>query len=155
MQALTQYSQSKVGRKSYGGDSKATRMCRTSQNGGCTTSMENSEVRMSRHLDASTTTLNGRNLGPVWKTLSFLLNEIYLWSSTCRTIMGKAIRQKFIRSRMGKSSKLGMLVCKATKGIVLVSVRGRHKIGWKEAEHRSLVEGTNETRRLRRTNIMS
>ena len=47
-----------------------------SKNGRCSQIVENSQIGMSRHLDSSTTTQNGRNHGPVWKTQSFLLNEI-------------------------------------------------------------------------------
>ena len=38
--------------------------------------IENSKIGMSRHLDSSTTTQNGQNRGPVWKTQSFFLSEI-------------------------------------------------------------------------------
>ena len=34
------------------------------------------KIGVSRHLDSSTTTPNGLSHGPVWKTQSFLLNEI-------------------------------------------------------------------------------
>ena len=46
---------------------------------------EKSKIGMSRHIDSSTTT-NGQNHGPVWKTQSFLLNEIctvILWQDCC------------------------------------------------------------------------
>ena len=38
--------------------------------------LKNSQIGMSRHLDLSTTTQNGLNHGPVWKTQSFLLKGI-------------------------------------------------------------------------------
>ena len=48
--------------------------------------LKNSQIGVSRHLDSSTTTQNGQNHGPVWKTQSFLLNEIctvILWQDYC------------------------------------------------------------------------
>ena len=43
---------------------------------------ENSKFGVSRHLDSSTTTQDGQNHGPVWKTQSFILSAIFtfiLW----------------------------------------------------------------------------
>ena len=59
-----------------------------------------------------------------------------------------------IVTRLGKSSKLRMLVCKSRKRTILVCVCGRHKTGWKETEHRSNVESTDETSRCGRRNII-
>ena len=61
---------------------------------------------------------------------------------TGRTIMGKAIRESLIETRLGEGFQLGMLIRTPRKRIILVCVRGRHKIGWKETEHRSNVEST-------------
>ena len=41
---------------------------------------------------------------------------------SCRTVMGKVIRERFIGIRLGKSSKLRMLVCKPWKGGLFLSV---------------------------------
>ena len=62
--------------------SDAVSACTKVKNGRCSKIIENSQIRMSRHLDSSTTTQNGLNHGPVWKTLSFFLSEIFtviLW----------------------------------------------------------------------------
>ena len=45
------------------------------ENGRCSQIVENSKIGVSRHLDSSTTT-NGQNHGPIWKTQSFLLSRI-------------------------------------------------------------------------------
>ena len=48
--------------------------------------LKNSKIGMSRHLDSSTTTQNGQNHGPVWKTWLFLLKGIctvILWQDYC------------------------------------------------------------------------
>ena len=52
------------------------------KSGRCSQIIENSKIGVSRHLDSSTTTHNGLNHGPVSKTQSFLLSEIFtviLW----------------------------------------------------------------------------
>ena len=46
------------------------------QNGRCSEIIENSRIGKSRHLVSSTTTQMAQIMGPVWKTQSFLLNEI-------------------------------------------------------------------------------
>ena len=46
--------------------------------------------------------------------------------------MGKAIRESSVGTQLVKSSTLGMLVYESTKRIILVCVRGRQKIGWKD-----------------------
>ena len=60
--------------------------------------------------------------------------------SSGRTVMAKAIRGSSIRTRSGKSSKLGMLISKPRKRTILVCICGRHKIGWKETKSWSDVE---------------
>ena len=48
-----------------------------SKNRRCSQITENSQIGVSRHLDSSTTTQMAKIMhGPVWKTQSFLLNEI-------------------------------------------------------------------------------
>ena len=47
------------------------------QNGRCTITVQNSEVRMSRYLDTSFRNANDQNHGPTWKTQSFFLSEIF------------------------------------------------------------------------------
>ena len=66
----------------------------------------------------------------------------------------KQLEKVLLEHGWEKSSKLGMSICKQWKIIVLVCVRGRHKVGWEEKEHRSNVETVNETSRFGRTNII-
>ena len=49
--------------------------------------LKNSQIGVSRHLNSSTTSTNGQNHGPVWKTQSFLLKAKSVWSSFGRTVM--------------------------------------------------------------------
>ena len=56
-------------------------------------------------------------------------------SSSGSTIMGKAIRESSIRTRLGKGSKLGMFFVKREKRTILVRVFGRYKTGWEETKH--------------------
>ena len=111
--------------------------------GSCTTTDKKSEVRMSRYLDASTTTQmdkivvqHGRSSRSSWTKSAR--------SSFTRTIMGKTIRESSIRTRLGKSSTLRMLIRKLRKRTILVCVCGRYKTVWKETEHRPNVKNTHE-----------
>ena len=117
----------------------------TSQNGRCTSSVQNSEVRMSRHLDTCTTTQVAKILVQYGRPQSFFLSEmstvIHLQDS-----YEKGNSRKLCCNTSGNSSKLGMPVCESTKKIVLVCVRGRYQIGWKEREHWSYVEAIDEAR---------
>ena len=85
------------------------------QNGRCTITVKNSEVRVSRYLDSSTTTQlakimvqYGRPSRSSWAKS--------VWSSFGRTIMGKAMWKSSIGTRLGKSSKLGMFFVNQEKG---------------------------------------
>ena len=113
--------------KSNGHSVKTTRMRRTSnrrsirlhpgQNGRCTDVTENSKVRMSRYLDASTKTHLSKIMAqygrPSWSS----------WKKSVRSSCGrtfKLIRQVdkvLSKIRLGKSSKLGMLIRKPRKGL--------------------------------------
>ena len=75
-------------------------------------------------------------------------------SSFGRTALGKAIRERSIGTRLGKSSKVVMFICKPRKIAILICVCGRHQIGWKETKHWPNVESTHETNRFGRTNII-
>ena len=66
---------------------------------------QNSQNGVSRHADSSTTT-NGQNHGPVWKTQSFLLNEICT-VILCRTVIGEAICENPVEIRLGESFQIG------------------------------------------------
>ena len=76
-------------------------------------------------------------------------------SSSGRTIMGKAIRESSIKNTFGEKFKLGMFIRWSRGRTILVCVCGRKKAGWKETEHQSDVENTNERRWFGRTNILS
>ena len=73
-------------------------------------------------------------------------------SSFGRIIMGKAIWENPIATRLGEGFQLGLLIHTSWKRIV-VSVCGWHKIGWKETKHWSDVESTQQRSRLGRINI--
>ena len=55
-------------------------------------------------------------------------------SSFDRTIVGEAIWENPIETWLGENSKLGMLTRPPRKGIILICVRGRHQLGWKETK---------------------
>ena len=107
------------------------------QNGRCAKIIENSEIGMSRHLDSSYHDTSGQNLGPVWKTQSFLLSGIrtvillagLLWERQFEKVLGKTL--------WGKSSKWRTSICRPRNCTILVFVCGRYKTGWKETEHLS------------------
>ena len=61
-----------------------------------------------------------------------------LWERQCE--------KSSIGTRLGKSSKLGMLIRTPRKRTVLVCVCGRFKTGRKETKHRPNVENTHERR---------
>ena len=102
---------------------------------------EKSEVRMSRHWDTSTTTQvaqimvqHGRSSRSFW-TKS-------VRSSFGRTVMGKAIWENPIATRLGEGFQLGMLIRTPSKKVILVCACRWHQIGWKETKHWSDVEST-------------
>ena len=83
--------------------------------------LKNSEVRMSRYLDTSSTTpvakimvQHGRPSRSSW-TKS-------VWWSFGRTTTGKAIRESPSGQRLGESSELGMFICQPSKRTILLSV---------------------------------
>ena len=69
--------------------------------------LKNSQIGVSRHLDSSTTTQIGQNHGPLWKTQSFLLNEIFFGHPFGRTIVGKAIWEDPIEAWLGEKFQIG------------------------------------------------
>ena len=101
------------------------------QKGRCTDVIENYEVRMSRYLATSTKTQMAEIMVQHGRP-SRSSRAKSVRSSSGRTIMGKAIRESSIVTRLGKSSKLGMLVCKPRRRTILVSVCGRSHTGWEE-----------------------
>ena len=142
---------------------KATKMRRTSsrrstslhpsQNGRCTVIVEESKVRMSRYWDSSTKTQmaeimvqHGRPSHSSWtkSVRSPLHQDCY----------GESHSRKFYWNTVGKSYKLGVLICKPRKGTILVCVCGRHEAGWEETKHWPNVETTYETNWFGRTYIL-
>ena len=134
------------GRKSNGCHCKPARLCRTSsrrsislyssKNGGRSKIAQNSEVRMSRYVDTSSTTQvaqimvkHWRSCGSSWAT--------FVRSHTCRLLLKKTIS---IEVRLGEGFQLGMLIRTPWKRIFLICVVGWHWNGWKKAEFESLVE---------------
>ena len=61
---------------------------------------------------------NGQSHGPVWKSSRSSWKES-VRSSFGRTIVGKAIWEYPIETRMGENSKLGMSLCSSWKGLFL------------------------------------
>ena len=102
-----------------------------SKNGRCSQIIENFRNRNVQTYGFVYHDTNGQNHGPVWKTQSFLLKTKSVWSSSGRTIMGKAIWENPIEIRLGESFQLGMLIRTPWKRIILICVCGWHKIGWK------------------------
>ena len=62
------------------------------------------------------------------------------------TIVGKVICQSSIKTCLGKSSKLGMLVCQPRKRTIPISVCGRYQTGRQDRKHQSDLESTDERR---------
>ena len=104
---------------------ETTRMRRTSswcniwlhpgQNGRCTDVTENSKVRMSRYLDTSTKAQMAKIMVQYGRSSRSSWTKS-VRSSFGRTVMGKAIREHSIKIRLGKGSKLGMLIREPRKG---------------------------------------
>ena len=132
-------------RMSHGHYFKTTGMRRTSSrcsislhpghNGRCTDVIVNSEVRMSRNFDTSTTTQmakivvqHRRPCGSSWKAS-------VRWSSG-RTIVGRAIRESSFEICLGKSSKnWECLFVNGGKGLFLSMYVDDIKTGWQETQH--------------------
>ena len=96
---------------------------------------ENSQIGMSRHLDSSTTITYAQNHGPVWKSQSFLLNEI------CMVILlaGLLWQRPFGLSLLGYGwEKVSLWECflyTVKKDYSYLVYGGWHQIGWKETKY--------------------
>ena len=107
---------------------------------------------MSRHLDSSTSTRVARIMVQYGRpSRSFWAKSG--WSSSGRTIMGKAIWEHPLEVRLGEGFHLAMLIRTPWKKVILIFVCGWRKIGWKETKHWSDVESTPQRSRFVRTNI--
>ena len=106
-------------RKDHGYHIQIARVGRTSsrrsirlhpgQNGTCTNVIDNSKVRMSRHLDTSTKAQMAQIM------VQYGRPSRSSWAKSVRppfgrTIMGKVIWESFIEIRLGKSSELRMFI---------------------------------------------
>ena len=77
----------------------------------------------------------GQNHGPVWKTQSFLLNEIcmvILWQDCYEK---GNLRKSFLKYGWEKGSNWECLFVHREKRVILICVCGWHLIGWKETKH--------------------
>ena len=118
--------------------------------GGCFQISQNSKVRMSRHMETSSTT-NGKNLGRPLKIQWFFLNEI----CTVTHLLGSCGKEVLLEFWMGVNTELGMSVCSSKTMIILIGLCGWYWNDSKKAEYGSCVEQMDETRWSGRTNIVS
>ena len=65
----------------------------------------------------------------------------------------RQFEKSLFKTWLGENSKLGMSLCSSWKRVILISVCGWHKIGWKETKSWSDVESTRQRSRFGRTNI--
>ena len=121
-------------------------------NGRCSKITENPKIGMSRHLDSSTTTQMAQNMVQYGRPCRSSWAKS-VWSSFGRTVVGKAIWENPIATRLGEGFQLGMLIRTPWKRVVLICVCGWHQIGWKETKHWSDVESTKQRSWFGRTNI--
>ena len=77
------------------------------KNGRCSKIIEKSKIRVSRHVDSSTTTQMAKIMVQYGRPSRFSWTKS-VRSSFWRTVMGKAVRESSIGTRLGKSSELGM-----------------------------------------------
>ena len=112
-----------------------------SENGRCLQNVQNSQIGVSRHLDSSTTTQMAKIMVQYWRPSCSSWAES-VWSSSGRTVMGKAIWENPIAVRLGESFQLRMLIRTPWKRVILICVCGWLKIGWKETKSWSDVEIT-------------
>ena len=114
--------------------------------------IENSKIGMSRNLDSSTTTQNGQNHGPIWKTQSFLLSEIctvILWQDCYgKRQFGKIL----LKYGWEKVSNWECLFVHREKRIFFSVHVDDIKLAGKKQNNWSIVESTQRSR-FGRTNI--
>ena len=109
--------------------------------------VKHSEVKISRYLDTSTQNTHGPNHGPVWKTQSFLLSEIctvILWQDYC--VKGKLRKSYWSTVGRRRFRLWECIFVNWRKTTILVCVCGWNKTRWKEIEHQSDLESTDERR---------
>ena len=120
----------------------------------CSKIIENSKIGMSRHLDSSTTTQMAKIMVQFGRP-SRSSRAKSVWSSFGRTVMGKAIWENPVETRLGAGFQLGMLIRTPWQRAILICVCGWHQIGWKETKHWSDVEITQQRSRFGRVQHLS
>ena len=70
-----------------------------------------------------------------------------------RQLWERQSEKDLLKIRLGEGFHLKMFIRTPSKRIILICVRGWHKIGWKETKHWSDVESTQQRSRFGRTNI--
>ena len=118
---------------------------------GCTDVTENSKVRMSRYLDTSTETQMAQIMVQYGKP------SCSSWTESVRSSWaGQLWERQFVKvlSKYGLE-KVPIWECfrYPRKRTILICVCGRYQTGWRETEHESNMEDTNERRWFGRTNI--
>ena len=104
-------------------------------------------------MDTSSTTQVAKIMGKYWRSRG--TSWTFFWSPISWIVMGKTNRRSFIRNWMGESTELGMYVPSSKTRVISASTCGWHQNGWKEAEHGSHVEETDEKIGHWRTHIIS
>ena len=74
----------------------------------------------------------------------FLSNEICMDTQLSGFLWERQFEKVLLELGWRKSTKVGMSVCSSKTRIILIGLRGWHKIGWKEAEKGSHVEEIDE-----------
>ena len=97
---------------------------------------QNSEVRMSRRVETSSTTQMAQTMGKHSRPCGTSWTK-FTWTPIGRIVKWQTIRGSSIETWMGKRTKLGMSFCSS-------QTRIRHKNCWKEAEYGSHVEEDDE-----------
>ena len=133
---------------------KTTWLCRTSSRcsiclhpnkfGGRSQIAQHSIVRVSRHMDTSSTTQGAQILVQHSRPSASLWTK-FVWTPTCWPHEGKTVWGSSIGTWMGNGAELRIFVCSSETRTILVGIRGRHQHGWKEAKYDSNVEEIDET----------
>ena len=136
--------------KSSGCYCKISRLRRTSSRrsicihlgkiGRCSQIAQSSEIRVSRCLDTSSTTQNGRNHGQAWKILCVPLERNLYGHPSAGLPWEKQFEEALLELGWEKNSELGMSVRSSETRLICVRKCGWHQDGWKGADYGSHVE---------------
>ena len=119
--------------------------------GRCSKIIELSQSEMSRQFGF---VYHDTNHGPVWKTQSFLLNEICNGHPLAGLLWERQFEKVLLKHGWEKIPNLGMSLCTSWKRIILINVYGWHKIGWKETNIDPMWKSTQPRSWFGRTNIL-